>query len=1762
MDFTARQPALVARLRYLVFPLICLPAMTWPLAANALRTICEESTGNCSASGPEGNCTVTGGRCWQELDSGDYEFLSHSGREPKIWDSNFGNGSGGPRSSSQVSRNVQVQNVKEPCETTAKPVVIATGNKILTELDFLVPPDAMPLVVNRFYDKSLDRLGIFGKKWSSTLEYTLSFDYGGSQCHGRLDTVVSCAASGQPLTKIFANRTNGFATVFTKDTSGLWRDGGGRIIVPNGSGWKLTTKGGEQQTYDAHGRPLTIKNERNIGLTYGYNASNQLSTVTHTSGRAIQLTWSGSKVASIIAPNTKTYAYSYNAAGYLASVIYPDNLGVRTYHYEDSAQPGGLTGISINSVRYSRYAYGTDGRAAWSGLENNVEKSTFTYGAGYTDVRNALGQTTRYLTADFSGSKRVIAVDRPASPTCLAGGTDTTYDVNGNPDDETDAYGVKTDYTYNADGNITQKIVGIGPAGETGQQQITQFVWDPSQNNRLLSIKTIGNTSQPVNETSYDYYPDGDARARLLKSVSVKNLMTSVGLTNSVQATAYAYTLHPSGMVATMTVDGPIAGSGDAIVYTYDTAGNLLEQRQVIDAKTIKTVYAGYNELGQPGQITNPNSGSVYYTYNARGQVLTEKLYVNGAWQTTTNTYDNRGRLQTRKAPDDVVTNYEYDNYDRLINIFRVEPESVLASMQTLTGASSSVGFVGGFDGLTAGGDISGTGEMGPMSCHPQPDCELDPDPPTPPANAASFVDQTVPATMVAGQTYPVTIRMTNTGTATWTTANNYKLGSANPLDNTTWGLHRDELTTSIAPQQTATFSFNVTAPSTAGAYNFQWRMVRDGVAWFGVFTPNVQIAVQAAPTDGATFVSQSVPASMTTGKTYPVTVTMKNTGTTTWTTANNYKLGSVNNVATWGTTRAALPSTIAPGVTATFNFNVTAPATVGMHNFQWRMLREGVAWIGPNTTNVAVGVNAPPPPPIGFQRFTYNLASQITKIETGVEYTPESSGQATDTNAVAVDDGTMHPNICYPYPDCIPDPPDPGPTAPPREEVILTSTFIDYDEGGFVKARRGNNGQNIRYQYNQNGDLVKVTDSLNYETTYAHDRHRRVVRIIDAKTGNTFMSYDALGNVKTVADPKGSVTTYSYDGLGQLWSQISPDTGITTFAYNADGQRTSMTRADGAQTTYGYDALGRPTTITAGGLVHSFVYDTCSYGLGLLCRVVDPKGTLDYAYTPHGWLASQKQAVGSSVGWDQTFTYDGLGRVTSVAYPNSVSVGYSYAYGRLDKMTTTFGGSTKTVVSNLTYRPFGPVTGLTYGNGLQRNYNADTDGRIKGISTLNGATPIQSLTFGYDANDNIKAITNAINASLTQTFNYDQLSRLTSVSATNATQSFQYDANGNRSSHTWGGATDTYGVPLDSNQLNGITGPRAKLISVDDNGNITVAGDASYVYNPFNRLTQATRGGVTTTYWVNALGQRTYKTQGAPKANGYGYSPDGSLVMEYDWNGLGWTHYLRLGSEPIALVRGSQLYYLHNDQLGRPEIATNSAKSVVWRASNYAFDRTVTQDSIGGLNLGFPGQHYDAETGNWYNGFRDYDTRLGRYLQSDPIGLAGGMNTYAYVDSNPIIGIDPFGLFDPRNAQGMVNQARASEATAVARFYGSPDFINISVSYLHFSGTYSLTKYGKSFLGISLSKNLIPSGKNPFKSPSASINVGYVCETESNKLQTEEDINETLRGAGSTISGYYGVGGGTSVSYPSGSKTVFGGVGVGARGDLTVSGFDYNFEW
>jgi RHS repeat-associated protein len=127
------------------------------------------------------------------------------------------------------------------------------------------------------------------------------------------------------------------------------------------------------------------------------------------------------------------------------------------------------------------------------------------------------------------------------------------------------------------------------------------------------------------------------------------------------------------------------------------------------------------------------------------------------------------------------------------------------------------------------------------------------------------------------------------------------------------------------------------------------------------------------------------------------------------------------------------------------------------------------------------------------------------------------------------------------------------------------------------------------------------------------------------------------------------------------------------------------------------------------------------------------------------------------------------------------------------------------------------------------------------------------------------------------------------------------------------------------------------------------------------------------------------------------------------------------LNDLPIATIRpngtGISVYFIHADELGTPRVVTDTTQKPVWRWDGDAFGRGLpNQDPLKTgvkfvYHLRYLGQYYDTESGLHYNYFRDYDPESGRYIQSDPIGLAGGFNTYAYVGGNPVSFVDLYGL-------------------------------------------------------------------------------------------------------------------------------------------------------
>ena len=234
---------------------------------------------------------------------------------------------------------------------------------------------------------------------------------------------------------------------------------------------------------------------------------------------------------------------------------------------------------------------------------------------------------------------------------------------------------------------------------------------------------------------------------------------------------------------------------------------------------------------------------------------------------------------------------------------------------------------------------------------------------------------------------------------------------------------------------------------------------------------------------------------------------------------------------------------------------------------------------------------------------------------------------------------------------------------------------------------------------------------------------------------------------------------------------------------------------------------------------------------------------------------------------------------------------------------------------------------------------------------------------------------------------------------------------------------TNDYSYVAGTNRLSSlsINGTTIESFTYTPNGNIVDyigSGEptVNVSYNKANRVgTIAKNGTQIAQYTYDGLGQRVVKTFAGTPTTGalFAYGQDGSLLEETNISGAAEADYIYLDGTPIGdLTPASKtLYYLHTDHLGTPQLATNNAKATEWQAIYEPFgwgnsvEGTITQ------NLRLPGQYFDSETTSYHNGFRDYVAILGRYGQSDPIGLGGGVNSYSYVDNSPYDNVDRYGL-------------------------------------------------------------------------------------------------------------------------------------------------------
>jgi YD repeat-containing protein len=457
-----------------------------------------------------------------------------------------------------------------------------------------------------------------------------------------------------------------------------------------------------------------------------------------------------------------------------------------------------------------------------------------------------------------------------------------------------------------------------------------------------------------------------------------------------------------------------------------------------------------------------------------------------------------------------------------------------------------------------------------------------------------------------------------------------------------------------------------------------------------------------------------------------------------------------------------------------------------------------------------------------------------------------------------------------------------------------------------------GATGQTTEYTYDDQGNVLTVKDPLNRLSTNQYDALNRLWHVTSPApiSAVTQYAYNGLDALTQVTDPRSLVTGYTVDGLGNLTQQASPDTGTTVNTYDAAGNLLTQTDAKSQVTTYAYDALNRVTLITFhDGSKQTYAYDDQpTNGIGRLFSITETNpanqvtSVLVYAYDQHGRVLSETRTV-NGVPYVLGYRYDAFGRLDQLTYPSGRTVNYTFDGGLLVQVTTTKpGDQPQTVVSGVTYHPFGGVRSYTLGNTQVYMRGIDLDGRITSY-TLGS----ESFAIGYDQASRIEFISRFQPATPPNinTYGYDNLDRLTSATLATTPYTYAYDSVGNRTSKTSGASTDTYTYSPTSNRIASITpssGP-VKSFVFDPNGSTTADGANTYTYDVRGRMVQATSSIGATSYQVNALGQRIRKTNTLGDTV-FHYDTQGKLIAETSPGGALKRELIYLGDIPVGVVQ------------------------------------------------------------------------------------------------------------------------------------------------------------------------------------------------------------------------------------------------------------------
>jgi len=441
------------------------------------------------------------------------------------------------------------------------------------------------------------------------------------------------------------------------------------------------------------------------------------------------------------------------------------------------------------------------------------------------------------------------------------------------------------------------------------------------------------------------------------------------------------------------------------------------------------------------------------------------------------------------------------------------------------------------------------------------------------------------------------------------------------------------------------------------------------------------------------------------------------------------------------------------------------------------------------------------------------------------------------------------------------------------------------------------------QFGYDESGNVSSIIDPETNQTIYQYDKLNRLIGVIQPEDVGTGYTYDLHDNLASVTDAESHTTEYRYDDMGRKVKTISPDTGITRYTYDAGGNLASKTDAKGITVTYSYDDLNRLTAVGFPDASQniSYDYDKGANGTGRLTSMTDPSGTTSYSYDTKGNPTAETRTI-DGITYTTGYSYDKAGLLASMTYPDGKFVEYLRdAAGRVSQVLLTEAGSTRIIAEEIEYKPFGPISSLTFGNGLTDLRKFDLQYRL----THKTAGNIQNLNIKYAPAGNITAITDNVVPTESRSFSYDKLYRLVQATGPYGKIDYAYDNVGNRLERTENGQIESYSYFSGTNRLYQITETDPVTFGHDSNGNTAIMGDRTLEYNQNNRLISVTEDGETLGQYVyNGNGQRIKKTT----ADGvviFHYDQFGNIIGESDIDGTFTANYIYLDGQRIAAVAG-----------------------------------------------------------------------------------------------------------------------------------------------------------------------------------------------------------------------------------------------------------------